>query len=440
MSDESKIWEYLVDIGLSPEGTAALMGNLQAESGLNPRRVEGLLIKRYIEDGKFSGWKGKLSGQYNSDRYTTMVDEGEISKEEFLSPRKYTGKVHQYGYGLAQWTSYSRKEKLYSLAKDDGCSIGDLQVQLNYLGWELQNKYSKMHKTLKVTTDIKNATMVVLRDFECPKGWQSMVNGRTTLAIEIYQRQKGGENKMSTAKDVMDEAKKWIGTKESPAGSNNVIFNTKFYGHVVHGSDYPWCCAFVWYVHHAVGADAQFGEKTASCAQYEKNNSKYEIPKLQASYGDTVTFDFGNRGYAHHIGKVYSNNGDGTISTIEGNTSVTSQDNGGCVMMRRRKLSDVRKCFRHPYNSNGTSAKIPAADKSLHENPQWVGKVTAEKLNVRTWAGTENPNIKSYPRLNKGNLIDVCDTIKAKDNSKWYYIRIAGKYHGFVSAKYIQKV
>lgn len=70
----------------------------------------------------------------------------------------------------------------------------------------------------------------------------------------------------------------------------------------------------------------------------------------------------------------------------------------------------------------------------------FVGKVTASVLNVRTWAGTEYPQIKSYPTLNKGNLVDVMNfTHKAADGEQWYYIRIDGKYHGFVSAKYILK-
>lgn len=70
----------------------------------------------------------------------------------------------------------------------------------------------------------------------------------------------------------------------------------------------------------------------------------------------------------------------------------------------------------------------------------FVGRVTANVLNVRTWAGTEFPTIKSYPQLSKGNLVDVMNyTQKANDGSEWYYIRINGKYHGFVSAKYIQK-
>lgn len=71
----------------------------------------------------------------------------------------------------------------------------------------------------------------------------------------------------------------------------------------------------------------------------------------------------------------------------------------------------------------------------------YTGQVTASSLNVRTWAGAEYPNIKKYPTLNKGNKVDVMNfTQKAKDGTSWHYIRIAGKYFGFVSAKYIKKV
>ena len=71
----------------------------------------------------------------------------------------------------------------------------------------------------------------------------------------------------------------------------------------------------------------------------------------------------------------------------------------------------------------------------------FTGQVTASSLNVRTWAGAEYPNIKKHPTLNKGDKVDVMNfTQKAKDGSSWYYIRIAGKYFGFVSAKYIKKV
>ena len=90
--------------------------------------------------------------------------------------------------------------------------------------------------------------------------------------------------------------------------------------------------------------------------------------------------------------------------------------------------------------TTGAKANTLSASTILSKTPKWVGKVTANTLNVRTWAGTEYAQLKSYPTLAKGNLVDVCDAIKAKNGASWYYIRIAGKYFGFVSTKYICKV
>lgn len=71
--------------------------------------------------------------------------------------------------------------------------------------------------------------------------------------------------------------------------------------------------------------------------------------------------------------------------------------------------------------------------------PKWIGRVTATLLNVRTWAGTEYPNIQSYPTLPYGTLVEVCDSIKASTGNTWYFVRIAGEYYGFVSAFYIER-
>lgn len=91
---------------------------------------------------------------------------------------------------------------------------------------------------------------------------------------------------------------------------------------------------------------------------------------------------------------------------------------------------------------DGTSNKSTTITNKQDKTQRlFTGQVTASSLNVRTWAGTEYTNIKKYPTLSSGNKVDVMNfTQKAKDGSFWYYIRIAGKYFGFVSAKYIKKV
>lgn len=48
------------------------------------------------------------------------------------------------GYGLGQWTWYSRKEGLYDLAKSQNASIGDEEIQIKWLLTELsQGGYSR---------------------------------------------------------------------------------------------------------------------------------------------------------------------------------------------------------------------------------------------------------------------------------------------------------
>ena len=48
-----------------------------------------------------------------------------------------------------------------------------------------------------------------------------------------------------TEKELLRIATAEIGTKENPAGSNKVKYNTWYYGREVSGKAYPWCMVFV---------------------------------------------------------------------------------------------------------------------------------------------------------------------------------------------------
>ena len=91
-------------------------------------------------------------------------------------------------------------------------------------------------------------------------------------------------------------------------------------------------------------------------------------------------------------------------------------------------------------SDSGSSNTSSSSSGELNRNTNWTGKVTASALFVRTWAGTEYPTIKSYPKLYKGTTVDVCDEVYANDGSKWYYIRINGKVYGFSHSAYITAV
>lgn len=188
---EEMIWNFLKAKIDNDYGVAALMGNLEAESGLNPKNLENLCERRLKEAGK----------DYCTDEtYTAAVDSGKISREEFLHPLPNK----QYGYGLAQWTSAGRKGGLYDLAKSKGVSIGDLEMQLEYLCKELRESYKTVLSALKTAVSIRGASDVVLEKFERPADKSSAVkekraeNGRKYY--ERYSRksdEKKGENDMS---------------------------------------------------------------------------------------------------------------------------------------------------------------------------------------------------------------------------------------------------
>lgn len=134
------------------------------------------------------------------------------------------------------------------------------------------------------------------------------------------------------ASDILRIARGEIGVTESPAGSNRVKYNTWYYGREVAGSAYPWCMVFVQWVFDQAGK--RLYPLTASCGMFvreHRNTPRYVTGDWAP--GDIVFFDFEGDGVLDHVGIVESWNGQ-TLVTIEGNTSMTSQDNGGAVMRR----------------------------------------------------------------------------------------------------------
>ena len=56
----------------------------------------------------------------------------------------------------------------------------------------------------------------------------------------------------------------------------------------------------------------------------------------------------------------------------------------------------------------------------------FIGKAKYNGVDVRSWAGREYGNIKSWPKLNKGNTVDVLDyTQKDAEGKEWYFVKIS---------------
>jgi len=141
--NEKTIWEYLMELIGNPYGVAGLMGNLYAESGLDPQNLQ-------------NSYEKKL-GHTNAS-YTQAVDAG--TYDNFINDKA--------GYGLAQWTYWSRKQNLHNFAKDAGKSIGDLQMQLDFLAKELAEGYKGVLEALRTATSVREASDCVLTKFERP--------------------------------------------------------------------------------------------------------------------------------------------------------------------------------------------------------------------------------------------------------------------------------
>lgn len=171
---------------------------------------------------------------------------------------------------------------------------------------------------------------------------------------------------------VLKTALNQEGITENPSGSNNVIFNTAFYGHEVSGDGYPWCCAFVWWCFEKSG-NGNLVPKTAGCAYMESHISEYggkKITKMtDAKRGDLVIFRGGQ-----HIGIVVENKGNGNLVTIEGNTTpengTGSEYNGGCVAKRNRNISasGITAVLRPKYPASSTSTTEEKGGKATTES------------------------------------------------------------------------
>ncbi|MCI9431479.1 MAG: CHAP domain-containing protein, partial [Oscillospiraceae bacterium] len=172
---------------------------------------------------------------------------------------------------------------------------------------------------------------------------------------------------MGTVNELLGIARKQIGVSEAPPDSNNVRYNTWYYGREVMGSGYPWCMVFCQWVFDQAGVTLP--RRTASCGDLmnaAKAAGCWVVRDFQP--GDVVIYDLsGRQKTTQHCGIVEQALPDYGVQAIEGNTSQGggSQDNGGMVCRKNRAdkyiIGAVRPVFesekgeddtpRHRYSS-----------------------------------------------------------------------------------------
>lgn len=173
---EQIIWNFLKKEGFNNYGIAGLMGNLNAESGLRPNNLQDSYSR---------------SLGLSDVEYTKRVDNG-----------TYTNFVKDSaGYGLAQWTYWTRKQNLLNYAKSRNKSIGDLEMQLEFLIKELKENYTNsVYNVLKNAKSILEASNAVLLKFERPADQSIIMQNRRASYGQVYYNKysKGSEAGMAT--------------------------------------------------------------------------------------------------------------------------------------------------------------------------------------------------------------------------------------------------
>ena len=140
------IWNYLVKKIGNEYGAAGMMGNIYAESRLIPNNLED-----YYE----------ITLGMTDEEYTRKVDNGKY--KDFI--------YDSAGYGLVQWTYYTRKGCLLKYAIDHKKSISDLNMQLDYFWKEMTQDptyYNKVLSVLKKAKSVQEASDVVVLEYERP--------------------------------------------------------------------------------------------------------------------------------------------------------------------------------------------------------------------------------------------------------------------------------
>ncbi|MFI9345775.1 peptidoglycan-binding protein [Streptomyces sp. NPDC052773] len=175
---------------------------------------------------------------------------------------------------------------------------------------------------------------------------------------------------MGNVQGMLTAARKLLGVRENPPGSNNNIV-TRWYG--LRG---PWCNMAVSYAAAHSDNLAAIGGKfayTVAHARYFQKKGRWHYGIGGIRPGDIVFFDWsGSRsiGAIDHVGIVEAVHSNRTITTLEGNTSD--------AFRRRRRNSACIVGYGRPAYKGG-SAPMPSGDGILRRGSKGNAVKTLQK-------------------------------------------------------------
>ena len=161
---EQDIYAKCLRLGMTAAGAAGCVANIMAESAGRP---------------------DNLQDTYN---YQLGVSDADYVRQVDSGTRSF---LDSAGFGLAQWTSSSRKKALLSYAQGKGKSIADPDMQLQFMAREMRESYAYCWSILTRTTDPYEAGYVMCKYYEIPADTERQAQIRGNQARQIYQRCSG---------------------------------------------------------------------------------------------------------------------------------------------------------------------------------------------------------------------------------------------------------
>lgn len=444
---QERAWNFFIGKGLGEYGTAGIMASIRAESAFNSQNLQNSCEKK--------------SG-YTDETYTKAVDSG-----------VYTNFIKDsFGYGYAQWTYWSRKQNLLNYAKQCGKSIGDEEMQLEFIWVELSGAYKSVLSKLKAAASVQVASDIVLTGYEKPKDQGGTAKKtRGNYAAEFYSKfaKSEGGNSMSviigsarlnekgtttggaagdqTGGEVSTQAwylhsKGWIVIRaKSAADAEKIAKNMQA---ICDNNNIGYC-------------QTHRGALTTAAKPYgydaSKVTTKVEVDCSEAVRncvlyaGITVnTFTTASeKSILNATGKFdiltedkyckqsdYLQRGDILVTKTKGHTVV--------VLTNGSKVSSTT-----PTASTTTSKTASGSASKLDKSLAGTYEVTASSLNVRDDAGKvkNGKSVNSLVAIPKGTKVKNYGYYSVASGVKWLYVQFTYKgviYTGFCSSEYLKKV
>ncbi|MCM1439698.1 MAG: phage tail tip lysozyme [Roseburia sp.] len=410
------IWDILKAAGFTDIEAAGIMGNLYGESGIIPNNLQNTYNTKF--------------GMTDVE-YTNAVDKGTYTK--FVTDSA--------GYGIAQWTNSTRKKNLLDYAKATKKSIGDINMQGEFLVKEIKGMTAVMNG-LKAASTVRAASDVVLQKFEIPAKLATAAEEekraatRASYGMMYYNKYASSTTTTTTVSTVAFSPRTtapsttdayWKHT--SAGGKNECIL-------IANGSCIPNCVGYAW---------GRFYEIIGKRPTLSRANAENWYGYIADGYKRSKTPALGAVA-CWAKGKVgVASDGAGHVAIVEeikANGDIVTSNSG--YNSTRFWMQTFTKAS--GYSMNGYTFQgfilppdaTPIADTGTTTpattTVNYLVKVTATNLNVRSKPGTNNPLTGS---IKDQGVYTIVEESAGAGASMWGKLKSG---LGWISLDYVKKL